>query len=176
MTGARRVSWTSGRPQRGLTLLELIVAAGLVAVLILAGVAVLHGATRLRTDARHTEQALAVLADEAERLRCLPLQDVVPQLRAAEPAGVDRAVRNVAGAGDLPSDATLTVEVLSEQATAQQFGMSAVPDLDGEEGPSEPLAYPVVPLRLSLTWTGEDGRPRSEELLTVLYHWTRGVQ
>lgn len=160
----------------GLSLIELIVAAGLIAVLILAGTAIVHGATRLRGDARETEQALASLADEVERLRSLPIQDVVPELRAAEPAGVDRAVRSLAGVGGLPDDATLTVEVLSEEETGRRFGMSATPDLDGEDERSEPLAYPFLPLRLRLTWTGEDGRPRAEELLTVLYHWTRGTR
>jgi prepilin-type N-terminal cleavage/methylation domain-containing protein len=160
-----------GSGEKGFTLVEVMIAAAVIAVGLLGVVSSIASSLQLIVNSRETQSALAGARRKVEEIRDAGLS-----------ATTFSSVRSYDGSRFAVSGLTLPTGVtacglvtfLSEQAAATALGLASV-DLNGNGSTADAVddSFNAYAIRVSVSWTTEMGasstsRARSIELITLV--------
>lgn len=173
--------------RRGFTLLEVMVAAGLLVVAILATLAATTSGGLLRNSSRQSLLVGQLLSERAEHLRGVEREQLLTTL--AQPVTEVAGFQVTGTQGDFTlrrgplARARVQVSVLSEQAASQLFqvdrdgdGAPELLDLDRDGTPGEGAGesdlgrYEVTPVTITVTYRdATSGVQRTRSVPTIFY-------
>jgi hypothetical protein len=160
-----------GRRDAGLTIIDVTIAMGVLAVVMILIVASMTVTTQVRRYAAEKDTASEAMKSEVARIKSLGLEGALTDFRAASQQG--HATFDVPGLGKAKVQAGSIALITDETLTDEELGISiGMPmDLDGDgfmDNQNTSVTATLVPVIATVTWEGVAG-PSSLKTVIMLH-------
>ncbi len=174
--------WRRVRPgsrgERGFTLLELLLAVGVVSVGLLGLLSVIKNGLDLDTTSRESHIALVEARKKLEEMKAVPFNELYDRYRPGGVIGdaytLAMPVQESTGI-KLPTlgNAQGTVTFLTEPQAASRYGVATFDcNRDNDSADAPDASWGLYPVRIRITWLSR-GQTRQVELYSVVYNHNR---